>query len=89
MLLYRIGRRWPLCLFHVFGGLVCIASPFIPPATGTSREFLTTAYSPVGCVHIQGRRHGFERGGQNFFDTPLFGQWGRGTKYGVDISVKA
>jgi len=40
LLLCRIGRRWPLCLFHVFGGLVCIASPFVPPTTGTSYELL-------------------------------------------------
>ena len=30
----RCGRRWPLCLSHIFGGLVCIASPFIPRETG-------------------------------------------------------
>ena len=41
----------------------------------------------------QGRRHGFESGGDNFasgaskkifFDPPLFGQWGGGTKYCLD-----
>ncbi|ELU12744.1 hypothetical protein CAPTEDRAFT_108865, partial [Capitella teleta] len=32
-LIYKVGRRWPLCLFHVFGGIVCIASPFVPAKT--------------------------------------------------------
>jgi len=45
VLVYRIGRRWPLCLFHVFGGLVCIAAPFIPRTTGTicDIDLFTTA----------------------------------------------
>ena len=29
----RYGRRWPLCLFHILGGVVCIASPFVPSET--------------------------------------------------------
>ncbi|CAH1774398.1 unnamed protein product [Owenia fusiformis] len=34
-LIFRIGRRWPLCATHVFGGVACVITPFIPMATSS------------------------------------------------------
>ncbi|KAK2183998.1 hypothetical protein NP493_287g03011 [Ridgeia piscesae] len=42
-LIYRIGRRLPLCFFHVFCGLVCIACPFIPAQTASGFDLTWVA----------------------------------------------
>ena len=32
--LFRFGRRLPLCIFHIFGGVACIIAAFIPEENG-------------------------------------------------------
>ena len=39
----RYGRRWPLCLFHILGGVVCIASPFVPSETSDYSNLVVNA----------------------------------------------
>ncbi|XP_033105654.1 solute carrier family 22 member 15-like [Anneissia japonica] len=46
-IIQRFGRRSPVCIFHVVGGLACIATAFIPPVTDNGADLtsliLTTA----------------------------------------------
>ncbi|CAD5112779.1 DgyrCDS1990 [Dimorphilus gyrociliatus] len=45
-LLYKVGRRWPLCLMQIVGGIMCIIIPFIPKKSGT------VAYIPVALAVV-------------------------------------
>ncbi|XP_078667334.1 organic cation transporter protein-like [Branchiostoma floridae x Branchiostoma belcheri] len=43
-LLNKFGRRWPLCILLVFGGISCIVAFFIPKSLG----WLTTTLAMIG-----------------------------------------
>jgi OCT family organic cation transporter-like MFS transporter 4/5 len=36
IMLNKVGRRWPMCVFMVFGGLSCLAVNFLPPGESTN-----------------------------------------------------
>ncbi|XP_033634576.1 organic cation transporter protein-like isoform X1 [Asterias rubens] len=50
------GRRLPLCVFHVFGGVACIATAFIPEMTesGTDLTALIVTTAMLGKFGIAG-----------------------------------
>ncbi|XP_038073511.1 organic cation transporter protein-like [Patiria miniata] len=50
------GRRLPLCIFHVAGGIACIVTAFIPPTTadGTDLSALIVTTAMLGKFGIAG-----------------------------------